>query len=229
MEVSKHHVIVSHIIHCFSCKLISKKSRITFDKGIQMFLFVKMSCNALNFIWRAAMQSRYGCRITDIRRNRFNIFSCHLLERIYMIKKPLAAFLKYFRILCFHHIINKIIYFRLFNSCKVITNRNIKLEAVLISKTKLFCNYVKSKPCFNILVHCVGNVKFCGPLAVIAFIFCKNTRFVYTGCKLRSVHFLNSFQLEKTCASIVGSYNILYKLCVRPCRRSNGIFQFSSK
>ena len=146
-----------------------------------------------------------------------------------MVKKPLAAFLKDFCIFCFHHAVDKVVYLRFFNSCKIISYRNIKLETVLISKSKLFCNHMKGKPCLNVLVHCIGHIKLCGPLTVIALVFRQNTRFIYTGCKLRSVHFLNGFQLEETCAAIIGGYNILSELCMRTCCRSNGIFKLSSK
>ena len=53
-------------IHGLSGKFIAQKRRITFDKCIQMFFFVKMICNTFNLIWRTSVQGGNCCRITDL-------------------------------------------------------------------------------------------------------------------------------------------------------------------
>ena len=39
MEVTEHHIIISHVIHGFSGKIISKQCGITFNKCMQAFFF----------------------------------------------------------------------------------------------------------------------------------------------------------------------------------------------
>ena len=81
MEITEYHIIISHVIHGLSGKFISQESRVTFDKCVQMFLFKQMICNALNLVWRTSMESRDCCGITDIRRNRLNIFFCNFTDK----------------------------------------------------------------------------------------------------------------------------------------------------
>ena len=152
-----------------------------------------------------------------------------MLKLIHMVKKPCSALLKYFCIPGFLHAVDKSINLFFFNSCKIIAYGNIKLEAVCSSKTKLLCHYMKNKPCFNIFSHSLRHIELCGPLAVIAFVLCQDTRTVNAGCQLIAVHFLNSFQLKESCSCIIGSHNILSQLCVGACCRADGSLKISSE
>ena len=82
MEITKYHIIISHVIHGLSGEFVSKKGWITFDKCVQVFLFEQMICNALDLVWRTSMKSGDRCRIADIRRNCFNVFFCNFLKSV---------------------------------------------------------------------------------------------------------------------------------------------------
>src|SRR5699024_5309785 len=88
---------------------------------------------------------------------------------------------------------------------------------------------MEHKPGFDIFSHSLGNVKLCGPLAVITFVFRKNTGTVDTCGKLVAVHLLHSLQLKETRSRKVGRRYILRKLRIGTCRRSDGSLQIPSE
>ena len=175
------------------------------------------------------MKGGNSCRITDFRRNRLHILFCDLFEFIQMLKKPLSAFFEYFCIFGIHHAVDKIVDLGLFDSGKIISDRNVKLESVCCSKAKFLRHYMKHKPCFDIFSHGLRHIQFRGPLTVITLVLCQNARTVDTCSQLFSIHFLYRFQLKETGAGIVGCNDILCQLCVWTCSRSDGSFQISSE
>ena len=129
--------------------------------------------------------------------------------------------LKFLRILGLHHVVDEGVDLRSLDAGKVIADRDVELEAVLAAETVLFGYKVKHDPRIDILVLSFRNGQLCGPLAVVTLVICLDTGLIHTGCQLTSVHLLNGLQLEESCSGIVGGDDILRKLGVGTCRRTD--------
>ena len=170
------------------------------------------------------MKGGDGGGITDLFRNRLDILLCHLFKLIQVVQKPLSAFFKNLRIFRIHHAVDKVIDLGLLDPRKVVAHRNIKLKTVPIPQSEFLCDHMKDKPGFYVLAHCLGNIKLCGPLTVVAFILRQDTGTADACRQLLSVHLLYRLQFKKTRACKIGSHDILGKLGMRACRRPDGGF-----
>ena len=190
MEICKCHIIISKIIHCLTHKLISKKRRIAFYIGVDVFFPKEIHNDVLNLLWRTSMHGRKCNGITDFGWNSLDILSGHMFKESDMLKKPCPAFSKNLCITGILHSLNKIINLLILDSFKIVSTGHIELESVRASKSEFFGDHMKCHPSLDILFHRLWNIKLCGPFAVICLIFCHDTWLRNTCGELRSIHLL---------------------------------------
>ena len=175
------------------------------------------------------MQSRNRCRITDDRRNTFNVFFCYMFKLVCMCKKYFFAFFECLGIFCILHALDKGIDLFRFDAGQIVSDTDVELESIHASQSIFLCHKGQQKPCFDIFILRLRYIQLSRPLTVVALIIRFDTWFVDARCQLCTVHNLNGLQLEETCSCIVRSNDILCQLAVRTCCRSDRGLQFSSK
>ena len=66
MEISERYIVIPHVVHRLSGKLIAKKRGIAFNKGMESLLLYQIHRDLLDLLRRTSMQSGYGHRVTDL-------------------------------------------------------------------------------------------------------------------------------------------------------------------
>ena len=138
-----------------------------------------------------------------------------------MGKKHFPAFLKCLRLACILHTLDECVHLLGLDACQIIAHTDIELIAVHTSKSVFLRHERKQEPCLDVLLLRLRHIELCGPLTVIAFVIRLNTGLIHTCGKLGPVHDLHRLQFEEPAPCIVGCRNILRKLAVRACRRSD--------
>ena len=114
-----------------------------------------------------------------------------------------------FCISCILHTFNECVDFLRLDALQIITNTDIELETIHTAKAVFLCHKGKQKPCLNVFILCLRNIKLGRPLTVVSFIIRFDTWLVDTCCQFITIHDLNGFQFKETAAGIIRSRNIL--------------------
>ena len=113
-----------------------------------------------------------------------------MLKEICMIEKPCLTFLENFCIAGIFESFDKVVDLLILDSFQVVAAGHVELESVRASKSEFFGDHMKCHPALDIFAHCLWNVKFCRPFAVVCLILCHDTWFRNTCGKFRSIHLL---------------------------------------
>ena len=181
MEISECHIIISHVVHGLSRILISEESRIAFDKCMEALLCDQIHCDLLDLLRRASVQCGDRHRIADLTGNTLDIFRGHTLKYILMPQQIFLTGSEYLRVLRMLHRIQETVDLLGLYARKVISHTDIELEAIHAPESELFRHHLAQEPCLDVLLHRLGNIQLCRPLAVVALVVCLDARLVDAG------------------------------------------------
>ena len=115
-----------------------------------------------------------------------------------MLQQICPAFLKNIGILGLPHGVQKMIDLLGLDPCKIVAYTDVELKSFHASQTELLCHHLAEEPGLDVFLHRLRNIKFRGPLTVVALIIGLDAWLVNTCGQFRSVHDLHGLKLKET-------------------------------